>query len=224
MWTNLDGLEASTTHPEHSFSLENERLLRVRLANEQAWSKHGAMVAYTGQVEFDYQGSGSLGKFVKKSLTGEGTKLATFRGTGDVYLADQGRHVFLVYLQGEGITLNGPSLLAFSQGIEWDIKRIKGAGGIAGAGLFNTELQGTGWVALTARSRPIKFDVQTTPVIVDPNAAVAWTTSVQHEMRSSFSAGNLIGRGSGESLQMACWGQGWILVQPFEEIGVLGQS
>lgn len=224
MWTNLDGFEASTAHPEHSFSLENDRLLRVRLSNEQACCKHGAMVAFTGQVEFDYQGSGSLAKWAKKSFTGEGTKLASFAGNGDVYLADQGRNVFLVYLQGEAITLNGPSLLAFSQGIEWDVKRVKGAGGMAGSGLFNTELTGTGWVALTCRGKPIKFDVSTTPCIVDPNAAVAWTTSIQSELRTSFKMGNLIGKGSGEALQMACWGQGWILVQPYEEVGALGQS
>lgn len=224
MWTNLDGLEGGMDQPEHAFSLQNERLLRIRLNNEQAWSKHGAMVAYTGQVEFDYQGSGSFGKYLKKQFTGEGTKLATFHGAGDVFLADQGAYVFLAYLQGDSITLNGPNLLAFSQGIEWEIKRNKGLGANLAAGLFNTVLTGTGWVAMTSQGRPVKFDVAQVPVTVDPNAAVAWTTSVQTELRSSFKAGNLVGRGSGEALQMACSGHGWILVQPYENIGIAGQA
>ena len=35
-------------------------------------------------------------------------------------------------------------------------------------------------------------------------------------MKTDFKAKNLIGRGSGESIQMAFQGQGWVLVQPSE--------
>ena len=35
-------------------------------------------------------------------------------------------------------------------------------------------------------------------------------------MRTDFKMKNLIGRGSGESIQMAFSGQGWVLVQPSE--------
>jgi uncharacterized protein (AIM24 family) len=71
-------------------------------------------------------------------------------------------------------------------------------------------------VALTCRGKPIKFDVAATPCIVDPNAAVAWTTSVQHEMRTSFKVGNLIGKGSGEAFQLKLSGNGTVYVQASE--------
>ena len=35
-------------------------------------------------------------------------------------------------------------------------------------------------------------------------------------MKTDFKMKNLIGRGSGESIQMAFSGQGWVLVQPSE--------
>ena len=195
MWTSFEGLNAPTTPPEHEFTLHTDRLLRIALSDSRAWSKHGAMVAYTGAVEFDYQGSGSVGRFMKKALTGEGQRLMTFHGRGEVFAADQNRHIFLVYLQGEGLTVNGPSLLAFSSGIEWDIVRVHGLGGMASAGLFNTQLQGTGWVALTAHGKPILFDVQAQPLTVDPQAAVAWASTVTTEMRTNLKLGSLVGRG-----------------------------
>ena len=48
----------------------------------------------------------------------------------------------------DAITVNGRNLLAFDAGIDWDIKRVEGASGMMGGGLFNTALNGTGWVAI----------------------------------------------------------------------------
>ena len=39
------------------------------------------MVAYQGEMRFEYQ-SGGLGRFFKKAMTGEGVKLMTATGTG----------------------------------------------------------------------------------------------------------------------------------------------
>ena len=50
---------------------QNERLLRVRI-QEPFLAKQSAMVAYQGAVSFAYQGGG-VAKFIKKSLTGEGS-------------------------------------------------------------------------------------------------------------------------------------------------------
>ena len=66
------------------------------------------------------------GRMLKKAMTGEGTTLMKMTGTGEVFLADQAQDVHLIYLENDFITVNGPNLLAFDAGIDWDIKRISG--------------------------------------------------------------------------------------------------
>ena len=85
MRSNLFG-ENLETSSEESMSLQNPRMLKVRLDGE-VLARQGAMVAYQGQVEFAYEGAGGVGRFLKKALTGEGVPLMRCRGKGDVFLA-----------------------------------------------------------------------------------------------------------------------------------------
>ncbi|MGQ5341503.1 AIM24 family protein, partial [Xanthomonas arboricola] len=55
------------------------------------------------------------------------------------------------------------------------------------------------------------------PVFTDPNATVAWSGTLSPELVTDVSIGTLFGRGSGESLQMRFAGEGWVVVQPYEE-------
>ncbi len=50
----------------------------------------------------------------------------------------------------------------------------------------------------------------------DAQAAVVWSSGVTTALKTDFKAKNLIGKGSGESVQIAFSGQGWVLVQPSE--------
>ena len=199
-----------------SFSLQNPYLLKVELEQVSIQAKLGSMVAYQGDVSFEHAGMGGVGRFMKKALTGEGQSLMRMSGKGEVFLADDAQHVHLVSLEGEKVTVNGPSLLAFDAGIDWDIERVKGAGGMLGAGLFNTALQGTGWVAVMSYGPPLLLDVASAPTFADAQAVVAWSGGVTTSLKTDFKAKNLIGRGSGETLQMAFGGEGWVLVQPSE--------
>jgi hypothetical protein len=61
-------LEAGT---QDRFALQNPRLLRIALDGE-VMTRQGSMVAYQGQLDFAYQGSGGMGRFLKKTFTGEG--------------------------------------------------------------------------------------------------------------------------------------------------------
>src|SRR3712207_7084901 len=106
------------------------------------------MVAYQGQVTFEHAGSGGLGRMLKKAVTGEGTTLMKMAGSGEVFLADQAQDIHLIYLENDFITVNGPNLLAFDAGIDWDIQRVQGASSMMGGGLYNMALRGTGWVAI----------------------------------------------------------------------------
>ena len=52
------------------------------------------------------------------------------------------------------------------------------------------------------------------PPLVDPQAAIYWSTDLQPKIKSSFKMGSLIGRGSGESFQLAFHGPGFVVAQP----------
>ncbi|MDQ3850756.1 MAG: AIM24 family protein [Actinomycetota bacterium] len=199
-----------------AFALQNHKLLRVRLDKVTIQAKLGAMVAYQGDVTFEHAGHGGVGRMVKKAVTGEGLALMKVSGTGEVYLADRAQDVHVLRLEDERITVNGPHILAFDAGIGWDIERVKGAGGMLGGGLFNTVLQGRGFVAVLSDGPPVLLDVAAAPTFADAEAAVTWSAGVSTSIKTDFKMKNLIGRGSGETVQVAFTGEGWVLVQPSE--------
>ena len=85
-----------------------------------------------------------------------------------------------------------------------------------GGGLFNTALNGTGWVAIVSDGPPVLLNTGEAPTFADPQAAITWASSVQTGIKTDIKLKNFIGRGSGESVQMSFSGQGWVLVQPSE--------
>ncbi len=205
------------TASSDAFALQNSKLLKVSLDQVTIQSKLGSMVAYQGNVTFEHAGSGGMGRLIKKAVTGEGTQLMKMTGTGEVFLADQAQDIHLIYLENDLITVNGPNVLAFDAGIDWDIKRVQGGGGaMMAGGLFNMSLQGTGWVAILSDGPPVLLDVGAAPTFADAQAAITWSSGVQTSIKTDFKMKDLIGRGSGETIQMAFSGQGWVLVQPSE--------
>jgi uncharacterized protein (AIM24 family) len=55
----------------------------------------------------------------------------------------------------------------------------------------------------------------------DPQATVAWSGNLRLDIHTDISLGTLVGRTSGESVQMRFKGEGWVMVQPYEEGPVL---
>ena len=49
-----------------------------------------------------------------------------------------------------------------------------------------------------------------------PRSPSTWSSGVTTSLKTDFKAKDLIGKGSGESVQMGFQGQGWVLVQPSE--------
>jgi uncharacterized protein (AIM24 family) len=201
---------------QNAFSLQNSKLLKVELNQVTVQAKLGSMVAYQGDVTFEHAGSGGMGRMLKKAMTGEGQSLMKVTGQGEVFLADQAQDVHLIYLEDDFITVNGPNLLAFDTGIDWDIKRVQGASGMMGGGLFNTELKGTGWVAILSDGPPVLLNVASAPTFADAQAAITWSSGVTTSIKTDVNLKTLVGRGSGETVQMAFGGEGWVLVQPSE--------
>ena len=211
---------------QNAFSLQNSKLLKVELNQVTIQAKLGSMVAYQGEVKFEHAGMGGLGRMLKKAVTGEGVQLMKVTGRGEVFLADQAQDIHLIYLENDMITVNGPNLLAFDSGIDWDIRRVEGASGMMGGGMYNMALRGTGWVAIISDGPPVLLNVAQAPTFADAQAAITWSSGVTTGIRTDFKMKNLIGRGSGETFQMAFSGQGWVLVQPSEGqvVGVQQQS
>ena len=214
MQTSLQ--QFSETQSTEAFALQNSKLLKVRLQEGTIQAKLGSMVAYQGDVTFEHAGSGGLGRMLKKAVTGEGAQLMKVTGRGEVFLADQAQDVHLIYLENDMITVNGPNLLAFDTGIDWDIRRVEGASSVMGGGLYNMALKGTGWVAILSDGPPVLLNVAAAPTFADAQAAITWSSGVSTGIKTDFKMKNLIGRSSGESIQMAFTGEGWLLVQPSE--------
>ncbi|GAA3015432.1 AIM24 family protein [Streptosporangium longisporum] len=198
--------------PGH-FTLQNSKMLRVEL-NGEVMARQGSMVAFQGQMDFDYAGGG-VGRMLKKMVTGEGAPLMRVRGQGALFVAYNADDVHLFYLENEAITVNGSNLLAFDPQLTWDIQRVQGAG-IATGGLFNTTITGTGWVAVTAHGAPVLLDTSHAPTFADSQSAVCWSAGLQVGVNRTMKVGALIGRGSGEAAQLAFRGQGFVLVQASE--------
>ena len=196
---------------------QNSKLLRVRLG-EPFMARQGSMVAYQGNVDFAFEGGGAS-KFIKKALTGEGLPLMRCQGQGDVFLAERACDVHLLNINNSGLSISGKNVLAFSSSLDWNIERVKG-GSIATGGLFNTTLRGTGWVALTTDGPPVVLNAAEAPTFADTNAVVAWSANLQTQLKTSFKAGALIGRGSGEAVQVSFHGQGFVIVQPSEGVQI----
>ena len=203
------------------FELEKPQLLEVNLNNQKIYTKAGAMVAYTGNINYKREGmlDQGLGNLLKKAITGEGAKLMIADGTGKLYLADEGKKVKVIKLNNEAIFVNGNDVLAFEQSIKNDIKILKSVAGMMSGGLFQVKLSGTGYIAITTHGDPLLLKVSAGQnVYTDPNATVAWSENLSPNIKTNLSLGNLFGRGSGESFQLEFKGEGWVLVQPYEEI------
>lgn len=218
-----ENLEKESSTP--GLVLQNSKLLKIEL-NGEAMARTGSMVAYQGQVQFQALGSGGAGKWLKQKLTGEGVPLMKLSGKGDVFLADRASEVHLIDLaHGDALSVNGANVLAFEPTLSYDIKMVQGVGMLSGAGLFNCVFTGTGRIAITTQGTPVVLTVDQ-PTYADPQAAVCWSASLQtgYHRADQLGLGTLIGRRTGEAFTMSFSGQGFVVVQPSEEVygGIAG--
>jgi uncharacterized protein (AIM24 family)/DNA-directed RNA polymerase subunit RPC12/RpoP len=205
------------------FELESERILEVNLNNQETWIKTGAMISYEGQVQFVREKILEFGwkKAFKKFFTSEGATLTNATGVGKLYLADEGKKISIIQLNDETIYVNGSDLLAFEKSLSWDIKFLKQVGAWLSGGLFNVKISGKGMVAISTHYDPLTLPVKPgANLYTDPNATVAWSGGLEPKFKTDVQVKTFFGRGSGESIQMNFEGQGFVVVQPFEEVPV----
>jgi uncharacterized protein (AIM24 family) len=202
------------------FELEGDRVLEVNL-NGEIWTKTGSMIAYLGSVKFEREGllQQGIGNMLKKAVSGEGTRLTKAAGNGKVYLADAGKKITILSLNNESIFVNANDVLAFESSLTYDIKMMRKMAAMLSGGLFNARFHGSGMLAITSHYDPLTLRVTPQqPVITDPNATIAWSGNLSPEFKTDISLKTFFGRGSGESLQMLFQGDGFVVVQPYEEV------
>ncbi|MBF5080528.1 AIM24 family protein [Quadrisphaera sp. INWT6] len=222
MRSNLFDAATAEKQTSDRWVLQNSAMLRVSLSQDVLAAK-GSMVAYQGRVSFQHEGSGSVAKFLKKVMTSEDTPLMRVSGDGEVFFANTAEHVHLVLLEGDGISVDGKNLLAFDASLDWDIRRVQGAGGLSG-GMWNVEVSGHGVVALTSDGPPVLLDCSQQPTGVDIQAAVAWSSHLAPQLVNSMNVRSLLRGGSGEAFQYLFHGPGFVLVQPSEGRPLGGQG
>ncbi len=227
--TTLNDFIAAHTDQDQNagmFEIENKSTLQINL-DGAVYAKAGSMVARTGEIKFSRKSmmADGLGGLFKKAVTGEGMSLMKMEGRGRVYLADANKRVHVIALQGESICVNGNDVLAIEMSLDTDITMIKSVAGFMTGGLFNVKISGNGLAAITTHGEPLLLKVgPASAVFTDPNATVAWSGNLTPSMHTDVSIGSLFGRTSGESVQMKFAGQGWVLVQPYEEVSVMAQN
>jgi uncharacterized protein (AIM24 family) len=213
--------------PGDVFELESSYMLEVHVRG-RIWSKLGAMVAYRGNLRFIREGmlEGGLGRALTKMVSGEAAPLTKIEGQGICYLADQKKNVTILRLApGEAINVNGNDLLAFEDTIQYQITMHRRVAGMMAGGLFSLRLSGQGMAAVISHGPPLTLRVRPNdPVITDPNATVAWSGNLAPQIKTDISLRSLIGRGGGEAFQMLFQGDGFVVVQPYEEVAVAQQG
>jgi uncharacterized protein (AIM24 family) len=212
-----ENLEKESAQP--GMRLQNSKMLKIEL-NGECMARTGAMVAYQGQVQFQALGSGGMGKWLKQKLTGEGVPLMKLTGRGDVFLADRAADIHLIDLEpGDALSINGLNVLAFDATLQYDIKMVQGMGMLSSAGLFNCVFSGQGRIAITSKGTPVVLSVDQ-PTYADPQAAICWSASLQtgYHRADQLGLGTLLGRSTGEAFTMSFAGQGFVVVQPSEEL------
>ena len=210
---------AEADRPGDAFELESERMLEVKVRG-RVWSKLGAMVAYSGNLSFKREGmlEGGIMKALVRAVSSEMEPLAKIEGTGVAYLADQAKEITILKLQGDAVNVAGHALLAFEDTVQHKIARHRSAAGMVSGGLFSVLLSGQGMLALLSHGRPLTLRVTGgETVYTDPNATIGWSEGLSPQLRVDSSLKTIFGRGGGETFQMAFTGEGFVIVQPYEE-------
>lgn len=207
------------TPPAARMENHGSSMLKVAMATGQdLYARPGSVVACEGFIQYE-PNPPAVRQIAASWFTGESAPVMKCAGDGLLYLADYGADVVIINLNNDALSVNGTNVLAFDAHLQWGVERVKGMAKFAGQGLWNVQISGTGWVALTSLGTPIVVDCGRgdDETYVDPDALIAWSPSLKVKGKRSFKAGSLIGRGSGEAYQMAFSGQGVVVVQPSED-------
>ncbi|MEV8091771.1 TerD family protein [Streptomyces nigra] len=197
---------------------QNKKMVRVDLGvgGQPVLARQGSMVLYQGKVDFSYKGAGFSGRIVGNA-TGQEMQLMRCTGQGQVFLAEDNTMVHPIELQGDGICVSAENVLAFDEGLQYEVRRIEGHG-IPGGALFTMQFTGTGTIVVKTHGTPVVLPVTPT-TFADCNAVVAWSSAAQVVVSSQVRMRrNAYPGDTGESvnLQFRAAPGSFVVVQPYE--------
>ncbi len=202
-----------------SFRNNTDRLLEVTLQNEKVLAIAGSMVAYTGSVKFEKSLLGGEGIFgaIKRKVTSEGMQVMQTSGSGTVYFAHNAAEITIIPMNGEKLTIESSSLLAYDTTLKTGTSFAGLRGAASGQGLFSTTVEGSGNIAVISKGNLIMLEVTpSSPLRVDPDAFVGFKGDIKQEFVFDVNWRTMVGQSSGESYQHKFTGTGVVFIQPAE--------
>ncbi len=220
-----------------NFEVVNKKVVKALVRpGQNVMSRKGAMLAYTGQVNFypgqsssgTGMGAGGLTGAVGRAMAGEHVGLMVADGSGEIFYGHQGTFVVVFDLDGtQRLSVEADRLLAHDMTLTRSVMFFGEQGGVMGAvrgavsgqGLFTTILSGAGQAAVISHGEAFRLQVRPDrPIVVDPQAYVAHLGDINLQVKANVSWRNAVGRSSGETIQLHATGSGTVLVQPSEHV------
>lgn len=206
-----------------SFEQESERMLRIDV-NGGVWLKPGAVIAYRGDVGFERRHTLDAHSAYDAAMR-ELAPLVRAQGAGRLYCGDHGAHVRIIRLTGEALVVTWRELLAFEESLQFDMSIVGHGVGLAAGGLTAVRLSGHGALAISTHGEPLTLPVSAlNPVSTDPYATLAWSGGLTPALKTDLTWRSLFRHGGQEPVQMFFEGDGFVVVQPYEEIAVAQQG
>jgi uncharacterized protein (AIM24 family) len=198
------------------FDNESSRTLGIDV-DGGVWLKPGAAIAYRGDIAFRRLPTLAGGSFKNAALR-EAAPLVKATGKGRLYCARQGSFACVVRLRGETLFVAWQDLLAFEESLSFTASLVGHGVGVAAGGLIVLKLSGDGAVALATHGEPLTLMVEPgRPVSTDPHATLAWSAGLTPQLKTDVSWRSTVGHDGKESIQMFFEGDGFVVVQPFED-------
>ena len=160
--------------------------------------KQGTIYSYSGNLTF----------WVKDERPGGHPPLAIVTGTGRLLLTDHDREItFLAVTPAEPVFVEPSHLLACEEGLEPRFETIAGQTLIA--------LEGTGTVALSVASKPLRLGVRPNePVSIPASSVIAWIGALEASVVEDPQIYAVVMQGaSGEARLLRLEGTGRVLVE-----------
>lgn len=128
-------------------------IIQHRLNGETLFVQNGSYMASTRELTLDTKWGGAKGFFSR-----EGLFLLKMTGIGDAFISSFGA-IHEVKLKGETFTIDTGHMVAFTEGLDYKVKRVGGLKStlLSGEGLV-AEFHGTGTLYLQTRSMNAFFD------------------------------------------------------------------
>ena len=210
------------------FDQVNSKVVRARVSPATpVLARRGAMLGYSGQVTFrpvHGQGRG-IGGMAGAALSGESNPMMATEGQGEVLYGYRGLHVTVLELDGGApLVCEADRLLAHDAQLQTSVQFL-GSGGVrqaisgamTGQGLFTTNVHGRGSVALLSHGGAFPLQLGGQQVGVDPQAYVGHVGQLSIDLAARVGFRDVVGRGSGEALQLRISGHGTVYVQASEK-------